>query len=123
MRRPASIVIIYWLAKDGRNATRDATDMAGLLLAMPAVATVYALMENAAIMGIKTLIEKAKQQIRDEGRAEGRAEGLAERRAEDYAQGLAQGRAEYEAWLKRRTARGTFVWDDDDPPPGKELPS
>lgn len=44
-------------------------------------------------------------QIRSEGRVEGRAEGRVETNAE------------WHAWLQRRTATGSFVPDDNDPPP------
>ena len=33
------------------------------------------------------------------------------------AEGRAENNAEWEAWLKRRTATGVFVHDDNDPPP------
>ena len=106
----SSVIIVYWLAKDGRNAAKDTASIAGFLLALPGVANVYALTERKTIMGLRTLLEKAKQEIREDAKAKGHAEGRTEGRAEMG--------AEYQAWLDRRRADGNFRWDDSDPPPG-----
>lgn len=103
----SSIIIVYWLAKDGKNAIQDTATIAGFLLALPGVANVYALTEKKAIMGLRALIEKAKQEIREDAEAKGEAKGEA------------KVRAEYQAWITRRRADGNFRWDDNDPPPGE----
>lgn len=48
-----------------------------------------------------TIKKMMYEQIRADGRAEGRVET----------------NAEWHAWLQRRTATGSFVPDDNDPPP------
>ena len=114
----SSVIIVYWLAKDGRNAAQDTASIAGLLLALPGVANVYALTENVVKMGIKALLEKTKQEIREDARAKGHAEGRTEGHAKGRIEGRAEMGAEYQAWLDRRRADGNFRWDDSDPPPG-----
>jgi len=45
-------------------------------------------------------------------------ETYAEARALGYAEGLAEaGATKWQAWWQRRTATGSFVPDDNDPPP------
>ena len=110
----SSVIIVYWLAKDGRNAAQDTANIAAFLLALPGVANVYALTENVAKMGLKAFLEKTKQEIREDARAKGHTEGHAKGRIE----GRAEMEAEYQAWLVRRRADGNFRWDDRDPPPG-----
>ena len=56
----------------------------------------------------RKLNRMASERVRSEGYTEGRVEAIAETNAE------------WNAWLARRTASGTFVPDDDDPPPGSK---
>ena len=97
----ASVLLLYWTAKERKDAVILLSVLAGWLTGVPGVAIAGRWAVKGATYMFATIKRKVYEQIRAEGRAEARQ----------------QADAEWYAWLRRRTATGAFVPDDNDPPP------
>ena len=135
----ASVILLYWGARERKDAAALVGILAGWFTGIPGMSTVGQWAVKGAVYMFATIKRKVYEQIladgrsqghvegRSEGRAEGRSEGRAEGRSEGRAVGRVEGRsegrqqtnAEWDAWLERRTKTGVFVPDDNDPPPSQ----
>lgn len=105
----ASLVLSYWGAREGKEATADLTRIISFLSGLPWLATLVDWFAKGVAVMFKTIRQRAMNIIREEARAEGLAEGLAEGRTEEAAR--------WQAWLERRIVSNPELLDDDDPPP------
>ena len=101
----AGVTLAYWCVKERDEASALLSALAGWLTGIPGIDRVILL----GIKGLNVMFATIKRMMYEQIREDGRVEGIAEGRAENN--------AEWEAWLKRRTATGVFVHDDNDPPP------
>ena len=121
----ASLVLSYWGAREGKEATADLIRIISFLSGLPWLATLMDWFAKGVAVMFKTIRERAMNIIREEARAEGLAEGRTKGRAEGRTEGRAEGRAEgrteeaarWQAWLERRIASNPDLLNDDDPPP------
>lgn len=93
----AGITLTYWCVKERDEATAALGVLAGWLTGIPGVDRLILL----GIKGLNTMFATIKRKMYEQIRSEGRVES----------------NTEWRAWLQRRMASGTFVPDDNDPPP------
>ena len=111
----ASVILLYWGAKERQDAATLLGILAGWLTGIPGLSTVGRWAVRGAVYMFATIKRKVYEQILADGRSQGRSEGQAEGRTE----GRQQTNAEWNAWLERRTRTGVFIPDDNDPPPSR----
>ena len=123
----ASVILLYWGAKERKDAAALLGILAGWLTGIPGMATAGRWAVRGAIYMFATIKRKVYEQIladgRSQGHTEGHSEGLYEGRKEGRSEGRTEGRqqtnAEWDAWLERRTGTGVFIPDENDPPPSR----
>ena len=115
----ASLVLIYWGAREREDAAALLGTLAGWLTGIPGMATLARAAVKGGVYMFATIKRKVYEQILADGRAQGHSEGREEGRDEGQSVGRQQANAEWDAWLERRTRTGVFVPDDADPPPSR----
>ena len=95
----ASLMLIYWGARERQEAAALAATLTGWLTGIPGMAMLARGVVKGAVYMFGTLKRKVHEQILADGRK--------------------QANAEWDAWLERRTSTGVFVPDDKDPPPSR----
>ena len=115
----ASVILLYWGAKERQDAATLLGILAGWLTGIPGMATVGRWAVRGAVYMFATIKRKVYEQILADGRSQGHSEGHGEGRAEGRTEGRQQTNAEWDAWLERRTSTGVFIPDDSDPPPSR----
>ena len=101
----ASLVLSYWGAREGKEATADLARIISFLSGLPWLATLADWFAKGVAVMFKTIRQRAMNIIREEGRTEGLAEGRTEEAAR------------WQAWLERRIVSNPELLSDDDPPP------
>ena len=97
----ASLMLIYWGARERGEAAALAGLLAGWLTGVPGMTALVRGAVKGAVYMFATIKRKVYEQILADGRSDGRK----------------RANAEWDAWLERRTRTGVFVPDDNDPPP------
>ena len=109
----AGVALTYWCIKERDEAAAVLNALAGWLTGIPGADRVI----RWGIKGLNFMFATIKRKMYEQIRAEGHVEGHAQGRVEGRAESRREADAEWQAWLQRRTATGSFVHDDNDPPP------
>ena len=123
----ASLMLIYWGAREREDAAALLGTLAGWLTGIPGMATLARGAVKGGVYMFATIKRKVYEQILADGRAQGHSEGRkagrGEGREEGLDEGLRAGRREtqqrWEEWNRRRMqaeARGERF---EEPPPGE----
>ena len=123
----ASLMLIYWGAREREDAAALLGTLAGWLTGIPGMATLARGAVRGAIYMFATIKRKVYEQILADGRAqghsEGRAQGHSEGRVEGRDEGVQAGRREmlrlWEEWNRRRLAAEDRGERFEEPPPGE----
>ena len=107
----ASVILLYWGAKERQDAATLLGILAGWLTGIPGMSTVGQWSVRGAVYMFATIKRKVYEQILADGRSQGHSEG--------HVEGRQQTNAEWDAWPERRTRTGVFIPDDNDPPPSR----
>ena len=115
----ASLMLIYWGAREREDAAALLGALAGWLTGIPGMATLGQWAMKGAMHMFATIKRKVYEQILADGRSQGHSEGRDIGREEGQSVGRQQANAEWDAWLERQMKAGVFVPDDNDPPPSR----
>ena len=123
----ASLMLIYWGAREREEAAALLGTLAGWLTGIPGMTALVHGAVRGGVYMFATIKRKVYEQILADGRAqghsEGRAQGHSEGRVEGRDEGVQAGRREmlrrWEEWNRRRLAAEARGERFEEPPPGE----
>ena len=115
----ASLMLIYWGAREREEAVALLATLAGWLTGIPGMAALARGAIKGGVYMFATIKRKVYEQILADGRAQGHSEGREEGRDEGIQAGRRETQQLWQEWNRRRLAAEARGERFEEPPPGE----